>query len=470
MMPTMRSSRRVLLCLAATVVVAAGCGSRTDSTAAPVDTVAAGQPAATDASDSVGTEAATGDAAVSPSMKVAWQTFEFSGEYPTLATSAPTWTLPTGVEPDPARIQAIAAAFGVTGELQMFPADQGEGWFVGSSDFSTASIRISKSALLDWYFSAAVDPTEVVDVGCGGVAMDVPPDSSTAPCDATSPTPPAGVPTATEAEAKTRELLTAAGFDLNGYTFDVTADDWGAYVTARPSLGDGVAPYELSLSVGFGGGGVVNSASGSLATPVPAEPTELITPADGVARLNEQVSGWEDSPMAREYDSEVVIESGAPAVENAAPMPVDPMPVDPMPVEPTVVTFAEVSLGSMVVWPGEGDARIVPAYLFRTADGGEYSVEASLEATVYTNPDATTDSPMPVEPPVEVDMTEIPTADAQTLLGLSEADAEAAAAGYAWGYRVVARDGEQFAITMDYSPTRVNVTIEAGVVTAVYVG
>jgi len=59
---------------------------------------------------------------------------------------------------------------------------------------------------------------------------------------------------------------------------------------------------------------------------------------------------------------------------------------------------------------------------------------------------------------------------AESLVGLLEADAEKCAADLGWAYRVGSRDGENFALTADYSEQRVTVTITLGVVTAISVG
>ncbi len=61
-------------------------------------------------------------------------------------------------------------------------------------------------------------------------------------------------------------------------------------------------------------------------------------------------------------------------------------------------------------------------------------------------------------------------ATAQALVGLSEAEAEAAAKDKGWTFRVAERDGEQFPLTKDYRMERVTVTVADGKVTAVAVG
>ncbi len=56
------------------------------------------------------------------------------------------------------------------------------------------------------------------------------------------------------------------------------------------------------------------------------------------------------------------------------------------------------------------------------------------------------------------------------LVGKSEENVEYCAAFEGLQYRVAARDGEFYALTMDYSPTRINVEIEKEVVTKINVG
>jgi hypothetical protein len=59
---------------------------------------------------------------------------------------------------------------------------------------------------------------------------------------------------------------------------------------------------------------------------------------------------------------------------------------------------------------------------------------------------------------------------AATLVGLSESEAVDTAKANGWESRVVSRDGEALAVTMDYRMDRVNLTIVDGVVTKSAVG
>lgn len=91
---------------------------------------------------------------------------------------------------------------------------------------------------------------------------------------------------------------------------------------------------------------------------------------------------------------------------------------------------------------------------------------ASCGAATDDTPPTATDCPA-ADP---ADATAITDGRASLLLGLPEADAERCAGELGWGWRVGERDGEAFALTADYSTTRVTVTVVGGVVTAIVVG
>ena len=73
-------------------------------------------------------------------------------------------------------------------------------------------------------------------------------------------------------------------------------------------------------------------------------------------------------------------------------------------------------------------------------------------------------------PPSAADKTEISAMRANALITMGEDFAEQCAASLDWDYRVGERDGELFAGTKDYNPSRVTVAIKAGVITGVLVG
>ena len=86
--------------------------------------------------------------------------------------------------------------------------------------------------------------------------------------------------------------------------------------------------------------------------------------------------------------------------------------------------------------------------------------------------DAADQTPASVCPPSDAAdiATGITQERADLLLGFSEADAQRCAEELGWAFRVGRRDGESFALTMDYSPQRVNVEVDDDVVTLIGVG
>jgi len=79
-----------------------------------------------------------------------------------------------------------------------------------------------------------------------------------------------------------------------------------------------------------------------------------------------------------------------------------------------------------------------------------------------------TDRACPAADPA--DRLELTAARADLLIGFREADAQRCAAELGWAYRVGRRDGESFALTMDYSTQRVTVEIDDDIVTLIAVG
>jgi len=107
-------------------------------------------------------------------------------------------------------------------------------------------------------------------------------------------------------------------------------------------------------------------------------------------------------------------------------------------------------------------------------DAPDASIEPSPPATI--DPDQGVSSPPlssaePAEPGEIGDgageLEEISQAEADALVGLSEDEARDVASARGWEVRLASVDGEPFALTEDYSPVRVNLTIVADEVTEV---
>jgi hypothetical protein len=76
----------------------------------------------------------------------------------------------------------------------------------------------------------------------------------------------------------------------------------------------------------------------------------------------------------------------------------------------------------------------------------------------------------PAAPNAVLDMIKRAESVASTLIGLDEAQAKAVAANAGMTTRVERRDGERFALRMDFRPQRIDLTVESGTVAATRVG
>ncbi|MEI6404009.1 MAG: hypothetical protein WCP59_17680 [Actinomycetota bacterium] len=466
-------------------------------------------------------------------------TYVFDGSYPELGTTGKSWTLPAGTKVDAAVVAKIAALLGVEGDVRQLPADQGGGWMVGAADYSTASLTVANDGLLSWWFSPA--PATATSGGCAiadgtvgrtsagsetlnpagatsgtdAVAPDTavaPPDSVVvdpvpAPCEV--PAPPANVPDKAAATVKAKQFLTSLGLDPSQYEFTTYADDYSASVTAWLLLDGHRSPLQINL--GYGGEGVLQWASGSLAAPQASDEYPLVTPEEGLARLNDQAGMWMAyggggvlrgvasdvatkavangiAPGGGSTDSVAVGAGGAavapvPVCDPAADCVIEPGTMPPA--VPITVRVSGVRLDVTMVWADDGTVWLLPAYTFTSTDGGEYTVIAvddqyiaqpeptPVDTTpVDTVPGTDVTAPVDTTPVDTTPVTDLPqpvdsAAAATALVGLSVDEATKVAEGNGWTLRVSTLDGEGQMLTDDYSPTRVNVAVTAGSVSGV---
>ena len=540
-------SRRLAFAAAAVVagLTVASCGDPAQTTSS--DTSASATPPVIKLGTGSGsTNSGAAPAAESDRMMMPYAIFHYvyEGDLPALDGSAPAYQFPAGAQVDTARIAAIAAVLGVEGEVRELAADMGGGWMVGPEDYSGATLSVGSDGMVSWWFSPApmatpgvecvdavmVDPAvgegadgssgaaTPPDTGTGG--GEVPADSIPVEVRCEEPQPPAGVPDAATAEQKAKDLFASMGFDSSTYEYETYADEWGANVTAWLLLDGAKAP--IALSVGFGAEGAVTWASGVLAEPQPVGDYPLVGAAAGLERLNDESGMWTwyggPGVMARDTiggdvavssDSGTANETSGGSEAEIAPAPpetlvvpdtqvVPPVEVIDQPVcdpatdcvieempppEDITITFTDVRLGLTQIWDADGAVWMLPAYVFTSNDGGEWTVIAVDDSFIEMPP---MPEPLPVEPmpepmPVETvvaepgddgtDPVEMPDpvdpAAAEILVGLPEAEAAKVAEENGWTLRVVRADGVDFIVTLEYLPARVNVELTAGVVTAI---
>ena len=514
-------SRRLALVAAVAVLGLAACGDAKPSTTAGkapavIHVGGAGGPKAPGVANA---SIATGDRMMAPYGDI---TYVYDGAFPDLGASAPAWVLAANPQIDTARLSTIAGALGITDtSVRTLPAEQGGGWQVGSADYTGASLNASTDAMGSWWFNGNPATVSNTTPACAVAVPPVAVDPNGAPAAVPTtiaclaPQPPANVPTKDDALARAKQQFQAMGYDVSTYEWESYADEWGASVNGSLLL-DGHRTM-LTLSIGFGGEGVVTWASGTLATPQPAGDYPLVDGAAALARLNDRTGkwGWFGGPavMARggvaidavasvavtSVSSGPVAASGSgggsavtptpetvPAGADGVPvatMPVAPEPVpvpvpgDTLPVpEPITISLNSMKLDLTSVWSNDGTVFLVPAYTFGAADGSVYTI-VSVDETYLDLPDpAPVDTtPVVTAVPVPVDTGAVTTGTvpltievaASALVGLTLEEATKVAEGYGWTVRVSTLDGQSQMLTMDFQTNRVDVAVTAGTVTGV---
>jgi hypothetical protein len=300
------------------------------------------------------------------------------------------------------------------------------------------------------------------------------------------------VPTKDEALAKAKQLFADWGYDINSYEFDEPyADEWSASVNASLLLDGMKAP--VMLAVGFGENASLTYASGYLGVPERGADYPTIGAASGLERLKEQQSQYLalGAPGVRSAtDVAVGAPAIAPDIAPCEPGPaVDCAPIDS---EPVTVHLNSVKPDLTMVWAADNTIWLLPAYSFGSADGGIYSVIAVEDQYIQQSDTAiltgqtepavvdpgvvpTPETAVAVSPSGAACAAPPPTTDpsaavekiADTVVGLCIADAEALAKSFGYEVRVVSLDGVGQAVTDDLRPTRINVVVDNGVVTAV---
>jgi hypothetical protein len=250
---------------------------------------------------------------------------------PTSSSASTGYQFVGGADADEAEVARLASALGVEGDPVRGGGATADGvlWRVGPDDGSAASLTVIADAQLGWYYSSAwaetsrsdlAEPCRVTTDDQGNVIEEICPE----------PVPPTGVPTADEAEAAARALLTATGEDLEAFEFEAYADQWYASVTAWLVL-DGIRS-PMAWSFGYGGDGVLQWAGGYLAEPVATGPYPLIDLDTAIVRLEDQSGMWGGVMRAEAgaADGAAVLDLPAePAVDDSVvpePVPVESVP------------------------------------------------------------------------------------------------------------------------------------------------
>ena len=265
---------------------------------------------------------------------------------------------------------------------------------------------------------------------------------------------------ADEAIARATRFLIQVGFRLNGFRLDATKTEFSTEVTGNMVV-SGI-PTNLNFSFSYGVDGTLLAASGPLVTIRVANGYYIITPEEGVKRLNDP----RYVAMGNGTRAAIDMATSSPATSSMAPLTIP-------------ITRVEYTLMQTVL--ANTTTILLPAYTYYNEDGVVGTVIAMKdEYLMFGEMPVNTDEPSPLNTagqPSSGDGSSgsrpsvVATPEATELLvGLSEAEATKVAVGNGWVVRVAMRDGEAFQLTADYSESRVNFTIVKGLVTAVSIG
>ena len=431
--------------------------------------------------------------------KMMWgylQNFTAAVDLPALDSNARSYTLTAGdVSTD--SLNALKAAFGVTKDFVAQDASQGGGYLSGDYT-TTATLYVGSDAMHYWSYSPAWEQSPISSRPCimeDAVATTDVPTSEVMNEICAEPTAPENVPTKAEAEALFATTVSALGMNVDDLIIDSYADEWGANVNGYVKI-DGVSS-SLTWSIGYGANAEISWASGALADVQDGASYPRIGTTAALERLNNQQSDMWGDPMVRggfAYDATAAIEPATSDVESAvttepatSDVPASDMAAETYPVtdapapEIQEVSIIGVEEELVTLYGADGSIYLVPGYTFIAAEdeygyAGRYTVSAlpdeymqvadAVDAVPATNvPVPDTAAAPAVDPAVDPDMS-VAQDVADTVLGMSEAEATKTAEAKGLTVRVGSRDGEDFPLTMDYRTDRVTLTVKDDKVTA----
>jgi len=470
------------------------CGDDPDASGPPILVLSAANGGGWSATAPAASDMSTAEGMDEKMMWAYQQNFTAATELPALDSSARSYTLVAGDVSANSR-NALKEAFGVTEDFVAQDAEQGGGYLAGNYDGTTPTLYVGSDAMRYWSYSPAWDESSISSRPCiiDSDTTYVPTSDVPAPIAeiCAEPAAPENVPTKAEAEELFAATMTALGVNNDDLILDSYSDEWGANVTGYLKI-DGVRS-PLSWSVGYGADASITWASGVFADVQDGASYPRIGTAAAIERLNSQQAGNWGGPMVRggvTYDTAVASDIAAtpvpepassdveaavttePATSDAAPTLDAPAP------EIQEVSIIGVEEELVTLYGADGSIYLVPGYTFIAAEdeygyAGRYTVSALPDEYMQVA-DAVNEVPLSiapetaapaVDPAVDPDMS-VAQDVADTVLGMSEAEATKTAEAKGLTVRVGSRDGEDFPLTMDYRTDRVTLTVVADKVTA----
>jgi hypothetical protein len=454
------------------------------------------------------------EAAADAKMMWADVSYEVEGTLPEMPSEMISYEI--GKQSAPiTEFENIARAFGVEGEARKDPASAGdfeetfEAYAIGDSDMSDdeygeAMWMYGDGRLWSWsYYPGDVGAPSDSTISSDGGSTSSGSSSGSEPCPPDDPeciernqeipeppAPPQNIPSQSEVETLTQELLAELDVDAADVQIWAYSDEWSAWSQVNLMLGDIASPIAWYFS--FGEDAELMSASGMILDVKESDTYKLADATESVSRLGDyRYYGGYGVAAARDASIgwSSVSSTDIAEVEPVAPIEdiddsgddsvtvIDEVPSTDAPITPEKITVTVTSVKMSYAWMFEenGTQVLMPAFAYSSKDGEVGTVLAlsddlfDFEEITDTTIDGEDPMPEP-EPGVEDPTSPISDEDAGALIGLTEDEAMKVADSQGWEFRVAARDGEQYMLTTDYVMNRVNVTIVEGAVTEVTVG
>ena len=358
--------------------------------------------------------------------------------------------------------RAIAAALGVPGELVKLDKNTFTFGVGGNAD---PSVPKSGAQMYLWVNTTGAWWSFSSGATSGGSSTACAPNAPD--CSTTTPSTPLNLLSHREAMNRTISTLTTGGYNTATYSFTATSTPWSTDVVGVLNIAG--IPTNMTVAFSYGENGTLTSANGPLIYVKRANGYYMVSPKDAIKRLQDpRYTSWGNATDMAAKDTMASPDSAAPRV-----IPITGVRYVLM--QARLTAEASILLPAYTFTNDTGDVGTVIAVEDKYLVFGNSAVPG--DSTVVPGTDSAPPEPIaPSEPIATIEPGEMPglnpisDADAQKLVGLSEAEATKVATGNGWTVRIAMRDGKDFMLTTDYSDTRVNLTVTNGVVTGITVG
>lgn len=376
-------------------------------------------------------------------------TYSVVGTLPYLGDRLLAWSIGRRVKPS-GELQKLAFSFGIKGETEKV----GEFGYMATDATKQRSVNLWADDAGGWwsysnYSTQSGSGASTPSCAPGATCEVSPPDAAT----------PKNLIEPGDALRRTNQYLSRADMVPLNYALDATKTDFATEVYGPLTLGG--VETNIGVTFVYGEDGELLSASGPMITIAMAGRYPIVSPMEAVKRLSNPLYGAIGGAVRTATD--IAVSSGSTSSDADAGEPVD------IPITGVRLILMEARLSN-------GTHMLLPAYTYSNADGDVGTVIALTDDVIAFRKNVT-DSTVATSPgdggqpePTPVDPVPIPQSDAESLVGLTEAEATATAKDRGWIVRIAARDGQNFMLTTDYVTNRVNLTVKKSVVTSVVVG